>query len=554
MANNVSSVALENMVKGFLRRVLPQSALSLYRRRKYRQKRHNVVVLVERWDLVGRWLRSTPSTYRFKRFDPQAPTVDFDVLGQDTGEKEVLGIGADVGWIAMAAQGIDQTGLSISVVGRMRVPGSFALLDHERPIEPLGVAAHRDAIAEIGGATSNDDATSIYLRLRDTGRDIALIPRPSRSSSMPQRSDPIQDTPVCVLAAVPMHDVGGGSRAAQLTLELLRRGLHVVYVSMFPSYEPTDLGLRFVHERLEQYSAGEIGWQTLARRATRPGWVLVEVPSIEAISWAEGLKGDGWRICYDIIDRWADPGLGGDWYREEMEDRLIGMADLITVSAPDLSNRAERSELIPNAVNADVFSGPAGPRPDDMPDSGGPILGYHGSLYGDWLDWDALRELALSREDSAVVLIGDARSDLPAMPQNVHFLGLKPQVALRDYVSRFDVGLIPFRLSDTTHAVSPLKVYEYLACGVPVAAPPLRSLEGLDDVHTSESLIDAVNAALAARRPDPVEALALHSWAGRVDTLVESMGIKSESHGVTRPARLFVRPAVGYQNPDRVIE
>jgi glycosyltransferase involved in cell wall biosynthesis len=65
------------------------------------------------------------------------------------------------------------------------------------------------------------------------------------------------------------------------------------------------------------------------------------------------------------------------------------------------------------------------------------------------------------------------------MPPNVHFLGLKPQIDLPAYVQRFDVGLIPFKVTDTTHAVSPLKAYEYLASGVPVAAPPLRSLEGL---------------------------------------------------------------------------
>jgi hypothetical protein len=41
------------------------------------------------------------------------------------------------------------------------------------------------------------------------------------------------------------------------------------------------------------------------------------------------------------------------------------------------------------------------------------------------------------------------------------------------YVSALDVGLVPFVVDDMTRAVSPLKMYEYLAAGVPVVASPL---------------------------------------------------------------------------------
>jgi glycosyltransferase involved in cell wall biosynthesis len=81
------------------------------------------------------------------------------------------------------------------------------------------------------------------------------------------------------------------------------------------------------------------------------------------------------------------------------------------------------------------------------------------------------------------------------MPPNVHFLGLKPQGSLPDYLARFDVGLLPFVVSPMTHAVSPLKVFEYLACGVPVAAPPLRAVVGIPGVVTAEHLVDAVEEA-----------------------------------------------------------
>ena len=69
------------------------------------------------------------------------------------------------------------------------------------------------------------------------------------------------------------------------------------------------------------------------------------------------------------------------------------------------------------------------------------------------------------------MLIGDDKTTRPVMPPNVHLLGLKAQGELPAYVQRFDVGVIPFRVNETTHAVSPLKAYEYLASGVPDRRP-----------------------------------------------------------------------------------
>ncbi len=183
-----------------------------------------------------------------------------------------------------------------------------------------------------------------------------------------------------------------------------------------------------------------------------------------------------------MIDDWSDPALGSEWYRPEVERDLITSSDRVIASAPDLVRRAAKmgaeADLIPNAVNGAIFGVEHSPRPADLP-TGETIIGYHGSLYGDWFDWEALRRVAEANPRAVVVLIGDDKSDHPTLPRNVHFLGLKAQSQLPAYVQRFDVGLIPFKIGDTTHAVSPLKAYEYLASGVPIAAPPLRALQGL---------------------------------------------------------------------------
>ena len=44
---------------------------------------------------------------------------------------------------------------------------------------------------------------------------------------------------------------------------------------------------------------------------------------------------------------------------------------------------------------------------------------------------------------------------------------------IAEFVQGFSLGILPFVIDEMTEAVTPLKMYEYLACGVPVVATPL---------------------------------------------------------------------------------
>jgi hypothetical protein len=260
----------------------------------------------------------------------------------------------------------------------------------------------------------------------------------------------------------------------------------------------------------------------------------------------------GWTLVYDVIDDWSDPALGGDWYRPEIERDLVACADRVAASASDLVERVgamgREAVLVPNAVNAAVFGTDLPPRPSDLPETE-TIIGYHGSLYGEWFDWDSLRRVANANPRAAVVLIGDDKTPRPELPPNVSLLGLKPQTELPAYVQRFDVGLVPFLVNPTTHAVSPLKAYEYLASGVPIAAPPLRALDGLEGVHADSDLVTAVERALAGARPDRARALKEHSWEDRVVRLIGADAILIEY----TPVNVVARPAIHYDRSERLV-
>jgi hypothetical protein len=65
--------------------------------------------------------------------------------------------------------------------------------------------------------------------------------------------------------------------------------------------------------------------------------------------------------------------------------------------------------------------------------------------------------------------------------------------------------MIPFRVDDVTTATSPLKLFEFLACGLPVVATDLRECRKSAAVSIASGAADfaaALDAAIA-RRDDP---------------------------------------------------
>jgi hypothetical protein len=500
-------------VKRAIRPLIPDAVMARYRVRQHsRAMRTNVDVFVDGRRAARRWLKLTPDTYRVVS-SPHTAAPDQD-LGRFGPKDPALD----------AVVGLD--GIDVAVRGYTMNPGMSHRRLTEPHVIPESIVATPDAVDEIGGAGDNEaDLMRTLQRFRDAGRRIGLYPMIVDRLPVPVRSR-ISMQAAVVVAAVPLHDIGGGSRAAQIAFELLTVGFHVTYVSLYPSAEGVDLGLRYIHPSLEQYRIDTFDISDITTRSD-PGLVIVEAPAESFLGPVSGLKAKGWTVVYDIIDDWTDESLGGEWYSESVEYEFASLADVVTASAPDLvvhgnglvvqHSPDDAAVLVPNAVNAAIFGGPPTPVPPDLPD--GRLIGYHGSLYGDWFDWGALSNVAEAFPQDTVVVIGDDTDRRPT-PTNVKYLGLKAQEDLPAYVRRFSVGLVPFTVSDVTHAVSPLKVYEYLASGVPVAAPPLRSLDGLEGVYTDTDLVIAVRAAGEARKPDVSVALAAHSWNHRVHQML----------------------------------
>lgn len=242
-------------------------------------------------------------------------------------------------------------------------------------------------------------------------------------------------------------------------------------------------------------------------------------------------------VVYDLLDDLAiyDESERGFPARRGVRNHhevLVMDADVVIVSNRELlgRHRSEREDLVlvENGVDLDRFK-PNGPVAGSVPD--GQIVGFHGAI-APWIDFDLVTTVATLRPRLTFVFVGPvdplveheaARlTDLP----NVTVLPAQPSSAIADHVRGFSVGILPFVVDDMTRAVTPLKMYEYLACGIPVVATPLPACVDQPFVRTApepDEFVSAIDAALqdqSIRANELRQAAELASWDHRVQPLI----------------------------------
>jgi glycosyltransferase involved in cell wall biosynthesis len=107
---------------------------------------------------------------------------------------------------------------------------------------------------------------------------------------------------------------------------------------------------------------------------------------------------------------------------------------------------------------------------------------YTGAI-GDRLDRDLVQTTASMV--GSLIFLGHF-ADAPVIEwlrtlDNVHVFGTVGQQELAATVQACDVGVLPHRDQEGIRAMSPLKVYEYLAAGLPAVSVDLPPVHGIDD-------------------------------------------------------------------------
>lgn len=222
----------------------------------------------------------------------------------------------------------------------------------------------------------------------------------------------------------------------------------------------------------------------------------------------------------------------------EMERDLVRSVDLVVHSASDLggdlqAHGARRTLHLPNGVDYRHFAEADPAPPPEYANLPHPIAVYVGSL-DEWFDTDGMRAAAGALPDVSFVIIGPAAgsADLGAGLFNVHMLGPRPFGEVPAYLRHADLGLLPRNTrtrAELVHSMHPLKLYEYMAAGLPVVATRTREVESMatpavlyDD---DRSFIEAIRHVLVDP-PDPKHGDRLAraaDWDERLGTLLSAV-------------------------------
>ncbi|HEV2779867.1 MAG TPA: glycosyltransferase [Actinophytocola sp.] len=189
-------------------------------------------------------------------------------------------------------------------------------------------------------------------------------------------------------------------------------------------------------------------------------------------------------IVYFGQDDWATgEGVRPWWdlYREAYQRIDERKAAIFAVSDELAARISPRVTVVPNGVDPDVWR-PRHPAPARIAALPGPRAIYTGTV-DDRLERRLVEATAAAV--GSVIMMGhpgdpDTIRWLRSL-DNVHVFGSVGQAELAATVRACDVGLIPHRDQAGIRAMSPLKLYEYLAAGLPVVSVDTPPVHGVDD-------------------------------------------------------------------------
>jgi UDP-galactopyranose mutase len=153
-------------------------------------------------------------------------------------------------------------------------------------------------------------------------------------------------------------------------------------------------------------------------------------------------------------------------------------------------------------------------------------LGFYGVI-DERFNIKLIEEVARLRPQWQIVLVGPVvkinETDLPRL-ENIHYLGGKNYDELPQYLSGWDIALIPFEKNESTRFISPTKTPEYLAGGKPVIS---SSITDVVEPYGSNRLVhiadDTATFIKAAERILAMGPRAKAAWLGKVDSFLDNI-------------------------------
>lgn len=191
-------------------------------------------------------------------------------------------------------------------------------------------------------------------------------------------------------------------------------------------------------------------------------------------------------VIYECMDNM--PFFYEGRLRERMlieEQRTLEYVDAVITSSDKLQEilrsripaRALNIRTIYNAVDYKVFQ--QSPKKISLQE---PNLLYLGTI-GTWLDWETLHNFAEKHPYYTIYLIGPNEKKPDPRPSNIIIRDPVPHSEVLDYIYSGNIMLLPFKVTELTESVDPVKLYEYLSMNKPILSTHWPELDKFQCDH-----------------------------------------------------------------------
>jgi glycosyltransferase involved in cell wall biosynthesis len=182
-------------------------------------------------------------------------------------------------------------------------------------------------------------------------------------------------------------------------------------------------------------------------------------------------------------------------------------------------------KVVPNGVETAHFKRETS-TPLEYQGDAKPKVVFVGAL-ANWIDIELIATTAARCPLVSFYLIGPSHNlDLGALPENVSYLGGKPYSEIPGYLQHADVAIAPFdvkRFPDFIESIDAIKLYEYIAAGIPTIATRWSQSVSLEPFvitaeQTAEEFAKCIEHAIAhpEQYQAPADVIAKLDWSERL--------------------------------------